>query len=112
VWFLIQSRALSPVSEARPGAPASEGSEAKPATTEPGITIDLGAVKQNSKSRKTGVSTVDIALSNIEKAQLIPEMRRPGMVVISFVSYSSQWPQQVVQPRPRGIGLVWSGLYW
>ncbi len=49
-------------------------SEATPATTEPGITIDLGAVKQNSKSRKTGVSTVDIALSNIEKAQLIPEI--------------------------------------
>jgi ribosome maturation factor RimP len=40
----------------------------------PGITIDLGAVKQNSKSRKTGVATVDIALSNIEKAQLIPEI--------------------------------------
>lgn len=39
-----------------------------------GITIDLGAVKQNSKSRKTGVSTVEIALSNIEKAQLIPEI--------------------------------------
>lgn len=40
----------------------------------PGITIDLGAVKQNSKSRKTGVSAVNIALSNIEKAQLIPEI--------------------------------------
>jgi ribosome maturation factor RimP len=40
----------------------------------PGITIDLGAVKQNSKSRKTGVNTVDIALGNIEKAQLIPEI--------------------------------------
>ena len=38
------------------------------------ITIDLGAVKQNSKSRKTGVSTVEIALSNIEKAQLIQEI--------------------------------------
>lgn len=38
------------------------------------ITVDLGAVKQNSKSRKTGVSTVEIALSNIEKAQLIPEI--------------------------------------
>lgn len=38
------------------------------------ITIDLAAVKQNSKSRKTGVSTVEIALSNIEKAQLIPEI--------------------------------------
>ncbi len=39
-----------------------------------GITIDMAAVKQNSKSRKTGVSTVEIAFSNIEKAQLIPEI--------------------------------------
>lgn len=38
------------------------------------ITLDLAAVRQNSKSRKTGVSTVEIALSNIEKAQLIPEI--------------------------------------
>jgi ribosome maturation factor RimP len=38
------------------------------------ITLDLGAVRQNSKSRKAGVSTVEIALSNIEKAQLIPEI--------------------------------------
>jgi ribosome maturation factor RimP len=38
------------------------------------ITLDMAAVKQNSKSRKTGVSTVEIALSNIEKAQLIPEI--------------------------------------
>ena len=37
------------------------------------ITLDLNAVKQNSKSRKTGVSTVEIALANIEKAQLVPE---------------------------------------
>jgi ribosome maturation factor RimP len=36
--------------------------------------VDLGATKQNSKSRKTGVSTVEIALGNIEKAQLIPEI--------------------------------------
>jgi ribosome maturation factor RimP len=38
------------------------------------ITLDLNAVKQNSKSKKTGVSTVEIALSNIEKAQLVPEI--------------------------------------
>ena len=43
-------------------------------TTNDVITIDLNAVKQNSKSRKTGISTVEIALSNIEKAQLIPEI--------------------------------------
>ncbi len=38
------------------------------------ITLDLNAVKQNSKSRKTGINTVEIALSNIEKAQLVPEI--------------------------------------
>jgi ribosome maturation factor RimP len=38
------------------------------------ITLDLNAVKQNSKSRKAGVSTVEIALVNIEKAQLVPEI--------------------------------------
>jgi len=38
------------------------------------ITLDLNAVKQNSKSRKTGVSTVEIAFGNIEKAQLVPEI--------------------------------------
>jgi len=38
------------------------------------VTLDLNAVKQNSKTRKTGVDTVEIALSNIEKAQLVPEI--------------------------------------
>ena len=38
------------------------------------ITLDLNAVKQNSKSRKAGVSTVEIAFANIEKAQLVPEI--------------------------------------
>jgi ribosome maturation factor RimP len=38
------------------------------------IIIDLSAVKQNSKSRKAGVSTVEINLVNIEKAQLVPEI--------------------------------------
>jgi hypothetical protein len=31
-------------------------------------------VQQNSKSRKTGVSLVELALRNIEKAQLVPEI--------------------------------------
>jgi ribosome maturation factor RimP len=39
-----------------------------------GITLDLNAVKQNSKSKKTGVSTVEIAFDNVEKAQLVPEI--------------------------------------
>jgi len=34
----------------------------------------LDAVKQNSKSRKTGARTVEIALRNIEKARLVPEI--------------------------------------
>jgi ribosome maturation factor RimP len=38
------------------------------------ITLDLNAVKQNSKTRKAGINTVEIALSNIEKAQLVPEI--------------------------------------
>jgi ribosome maturation factor RimP len=38
------------------------------------ITLDLNAIKQNSKSRKAGASTVEIALSNVEKAQLVPEI--------------------------------------
>ena len=38
------------------------------------ISIDLAAVKQNSKSRKSGVNAVEIALSNIEKANLVPEI--------------------------------------
>jgi len=38
------------------------------------VTLDMAAVKQNSKSRKTGVNTVEIALENIEKAQLVPEI--------------------------------------
>ncbi|MGD0800695.1 MAG: ribosome maturation factor RimP [Terracidiphilus sp.] len=50
--------------------PKSEGPGAPSET----ITLDLNAVKQNSKSRKAGVSTVEIALDNIEKAQLVPEI--------------------------------------
>jgi ribosome maturation factor RimP len=40
------------------------------------VTLDLAAVKPAAagKSRKTGVNTVEIALANIEKAQLVPEI--------------------------------------
>ena len=37
------------------------------------IALDLSGVHQNSKSRKAGVHTVEIALENVEKAELIPE---------------------------------------
>ena len=38
------------------------------------IVLDLTAVRQNSKSRKAGVDSVEVAFANIEKAQLIPEI--------------------------------------
>lgn len=38
------------------------------------IKLDLNAAKQNSKSRKAGVAQVEIALSNIERANLVPEI--------------------------------------
>ena len=38
------------------------------------IVVDLAAVKQNSKSRKAGVNQIEIAFSNIEKAELVPEI--------------------------------------
>jgi len=62
-WQGRLSSVTSPISSAtaqRPGAPA--------------IVIDLAAMKQNSKSRKAGVNTVEIALSNIERANLVPEI--------------------------------------
>jgi ribosome maturation factor RimP len=43
------------------------------ATTSDSVTLDLTAVKQNSKARKTGANTVEIAIGNIEKAHLVPE---------------------------------------
>lgn len=39
-----------------------------------GIVLDLSALRQNSKSRKAGVTTVEIAYSNIERANLVPEI--------------------------------------
>jgi ribosome maturation factor RimP len=38
------------------------------------IILDLAAVRQNSKSRKTGLNQVEIAIGNIEKANLVPEI--------------------------------------
>jgi ribosome maturation factor RimP len=53
---------------------ATAGTATAGAGIEASVTLDLNAVKQNSKSRKAGVSTVEIALGNIEKAQLVPEI--------------------------------------
>jgi ribosome maturation factor RimP len=43
------------------------------ATGTDAVTLDLTAARQNSKSRKTGVSTVEIAFGNVEKANLVPD---------------------------------------
>jgi ribosome maturation factor RimP len=74
-WLGRLMGADSQVSESRPGAPdlVSQVSESRPGAPKV-IVLDLNAVKQNSKSRKAGVSTVEIALENIEKAQLVPEI--------------------------------------
>jgi ribosome maturation factor RimP len=68
----------SQVSKSRPGAPADsqvpKAGPGAPSGFGGTITLDLNAVKQNSKSRKAGVSTVEIALENVEKAQLVPEI--------------------------------------
>jgi ribosome maturation factor RimP len=70
---LVKVRTFEPIRNNRhwqgrlmsgPGASASNGK----------IVIDLAAVKQNSKSRKTGVNQVEIALGNIELAELVPEI--------------------------------------
>jgi ribosome maturation factor RimP len=70
---LVKVRTFEPIRNNRhwqgrlmsgPGASASNGK----------ITIDLAAVKQNSKSRKTGIHEVEIPLGNIEKAELVPEI--------------------------------------
>jgi len=66
-----ESGASTQVTESRSGTPSEEVNQRRGG---PAITLDLAAVRQNSKSRKAGVSTVEIALSNIEKAQLIPEI--------------------------------------
>lgn len=44
------------------------------ATSAEALTLDLNAVRQNSKSRKAGISQVEIAFTNVEKANLVPEI--------------------------------------
>lgn len=74
---LVKVRTFEPVRNNRhwqgrlvAGPQASSGGTA----AEGSIVLDLAAVKQNSKSRKTGLNQVEIALGNIEKANLVPEI--------------------------------------
>ena len=73
VGCLVKVRTFEPVRNNRHWQGRLVAGAASPSQTGT-ITIDLTAVKQNSKSRKTGVDTVEIALSNIEKANLAPEI--------------------------------------
>ena len=44
------------------------------AANEKAVKLDLTSSKQNSKARKTGVSSVEIELGDIERAHLVPEL--------------------------------------
>lgn len=64
---LVKIQTLEPIANNRhwQGRLVTVGAEA--------VVLDLTATRQNSKSRKAGVSTVEIAFSKIEKAHLVPE---------------------------------------
>ncbi len=70
---LVKVRTFEPVRNNRHWQGRLVTGEGTPSETKK-ITLDLAAMKQNSKSRKAGVETVEIALSNIEKANLVPEI--------------------------------------
>ncbi len=70
---LVKVRTFEPIRNNRHWQGRLMVGEASPSRTGT-ITIDLSAVKQNSKSRKTGTDRIEIALGNIEKANLVPEI--------------------------------------
>jgi len=70
---LVKVRTYEPVRNNRHWQGRLIAGEGTPTVTKK-ITLNLDAVKQNSKSRKAGVSTVEIELENIELAQLQPEI--------------------------------------
>ena len=70
---LVKVRTLEPVRNNRHWQGRLVAGEKSSSQTQK-ITLDLAAMKQNSKSRKAGVETVEIALGNIEKANLVPEI--------------------------------------
>ena len=70
---LVKVQTLEPVRNNRHWQGRLVTGEGTPSETKR-ITLDLAAIKQNSKSRKTGLETVEIALGNIEKANLVPEI--------------------------------------
>jgi len=76
---LVKVQTFEPIRNNRHWQGRLTDSAASPAESGPGaagatITLDLNAVKQNSKTKKSGMNTVEIALDNIEKAQLVPEI--------------------------------------
>ncbi len=73
VGCLVKVRTFEPVRNNRHWQGRLVTGEGTPSATGK-ITLDLAAIKQNSKSRKSGLETVEIALGNIEKANLVPEI--------------------------------------
>jgi ribosome maturation factor RimP len=73
VGCLVKVRTYEPVRNNRHWQGRLVAGEGTPSETKK-ITLDLAAMKQNSKSRKTGLETVEIALGNIERANLVPEI--------------------------------------
>jgi len=70
---LVKVRTVEPIRNNRHWQGRIVAGEGTPSETKM-ITLDLAAMKQNSKSRKADVETVEIALSNIEMANLVPEI--------------------------------------
>jgi ribosome maturation factor RimP len=64
---LVKVKTLEPINNNRVWQGRLTGSDGEK------ITVDLTAVKQNSKAKKTGVSLVEIALDKIENAHVVPE---------------------------------------
>jgi ribosome maturation factor RimP len=73
VGCLVKISTLEPVRNNRHWQGRLVAGTGSPSTTGT-ITLDLTAARQDRKSRRTGVSTVEIALGNIERAQIVPEI--------------------------------------
>ena len=73
---LVKVRTFEPVRNNRHWQGRLMKADSRLVESEPGagISIDVSAMKQNSKTRKAGVEAVEIALANIERAQLVPEI--------------------------------------
>ncbi len=73
VGCLVKVRTVEPVRNSRHWQGRLVAGLGNPSATGT-ITLDLAAAKQDRKSRRSGGGTVEIALGNIETAQIVPEI--------------------------------------